>query len=230
VVFPAGDGNLVPNDNNRATDVFARDLGAPSVELISTRDANTASISGDVDSLQSRNGLSTNGRFVTFRSWATDLVTNQVNPGPNVFVRDLAQRITWLVNEDPTTRASVPGLVATPQISANGDVVVFTSFAGGLVTGDFNRLGDVLAFKVPAGATPVVHIGLRPATPGHGPVVTWNATPGWTPVVQLKDSLADPAWRNLPGTPQDDGQGGLLLEDTTSGGDQTRFYRVVLQP
>lgn len=227
LAFLDNSGQLSPGDNNVTNDIIVTDLSSQP-EWFTTASLNPAGVTGNGPS--DSPVLSADGRFVAFRSWATDLVTNQVNPGPNAFVRDLAQGITWLVNEDSATMASAPGLVMTPLISANGAVVAFTSFASDLVHGDFNRLGDVLAFNVPTGALPVLRIGLRPASPGHGPVVTWNATPGRTPVVQAKDSLNDPVWRNLPGTPQDDGQGGLLLEDTTGGGDQTRFYRVLVQP
>jgi hypothetical protein len=227
LVFLDNSGQLSPGDNNVTNDIIVTDLSSQP-EWFTTASLNPDGVTGNGPS--DSPVLSADGRFVAFRSWATDLVPNPVSPGPNLFLRDLAQGITWLVNEDPTTMASAAGLVMTPLISANGRVVAFTSFASDLVPGDFNRLGDVLAFTVPAGVLPGLYIGLRPASPGHGPVVTWNATPGWTPVVQAKDSLNDPVWRNLPGTPQDDGQGGLLLEDTTGGGDQARFYRVLVQP
>lgn len=129
--------NLVPGDTNTAADVFVRDHFAGTTERVSVAtagtEANDASFGGVV---------SPDGRFVAFMSYASNLVANDNNAIPDVFVRD---RLT-----SATTRVSIPngggwgdGDSTTPSISADGRYVAFESYATNLVPNDTNDVSDI---------------------------------------------------------------------------------------
>lgn len=82
VVFHSFSNNLVPDDNG-VEDIFLRDRHSGTTERLSLSSsgvpANDYSISPSV---------SANGRYVAFYSYATNLVANDTNGAPDVFVRD----------------------------------------------------------------------------------------------------------------------------------------------
>ena len=72
---------VAPNDTNSASDVYLADLISGSVTLVSASTTNPGAGNAASDSP----GISVDGRFVVFRSFATDLAPGIINP-PNVFV------------------------------------------------------------------------------------------------------------------------------------------------
>jgi Tol biopolymer transport system component len=96
--------------------------------------------------------ISADGRYVAFRSWASNLVNGDTNNLPDIFVRDL--------QTNQTTRVSVAsdGTQANnfsfePSISADGRYVAFTSWANNLVSGDTNGDWDIFVHDRQTGAT-----------------------------------------------------------------------------
>jgi Tol biopolymer transport system component len=92
VAFASLADDLVSNDNNRALDVFVRDLSAGTTAL--------ASVS--TDGIHSGNGdsfspvLSADGRYLLFHSKASNLTTGSFGSGTeNLFLRDLQAGITY---------------------------------------------------------------------------------------------------------------------------------------
>ena len=104
-----------------------------------------------------RLAVSADGRFVAFLSDATNVVPNDTNLFPDVFVKDRAT--------DTTTRVSVSSAGAQANdsssyggypsigISADGRYVVFTSLASNLVAADNNRTRDVFRHDRQTGQT-----------------------------------------------------------------------------
>jgi Tol biopolymer transport system component len=87
-------------------------------------------------------GISDDGRYVVFGSYASDLVPGDTNGAIDVFLRDRRTGRTDRVNLGPG------GVEADdeswdPRISADGRFVVFSSLATNLVDGDTNGLQDV---------------------------------------------------------------------------------------
>ena len=85
------------------------------------------------------------GRFVAFRSTATNLVPGQTGPlsGPAIFLRDLATGRTVLVSHkagDPAEKRVVAGIAF--GVSADGRYVAFTSRETDLVSG-FSGPADI---------------------------------------------------------------------------------------
>ena len=132
VAFHSTASNLVDADVNNATDIFVYDRVSDSIERL-TAGANLrsrfASISGD-------------GRFVAFQSSSTNLVADDTNGSlEDIFVHDRATGIT----ERLTTGGGNQSTSA--EISGDGQFVVFSSMATGLVGGDSNRfIEDVFCF------------------------------------------------------------------------------------
>jgi Tol biopolymer transport system component len=83
VAFRSDASNLVPGDTNGQADVFVRDRQTGKTELVSV------STSGaQANGPSSSPAISADGRFVTFLSFATDLVPGDTNSRFDVFVAE----------------------------------------------------------------------------------------------------------------------------------------------
>ncbi len=134
VAFDSPDGGLVSGDINQVSDVFVRDLVGGTTGLISTRNATVIPQTGDRAGV-SEVSVSTNGQWVAFASAADDLVPNDTNNLPDVFVGDLLAGTTTLVSTGSGGGPAWGGSSMDPVISGNGRYVVFISTATNLVAG-----------------------------------------------------------------------------------------------
>lgn len=137
VAFVSEATNLVAGDTNGLADVFVHDLKSGA-----TRRVSVASDGSEANGISTNATFSTDGRYVTFFSSASNLVADDVNGVFDVFVRDL--------KTGTTTRASVGasgnegnGASTLARISGNGHVVAFQSAATNLVTADVNGVDDI---------------------------------------------------------------------------------------
>lgn len=86
--------------------------------------------------------ISPNGRYVAFRSVASDLVRDDKNTITDVFVHDLASGVTTI--ESVSSEGKQPTIYSdNPSVSDNGRYVVFSSYGNMLVPDDTNRYVDV---------------------------------------------------------------------------------------
>ena len=108
IAFDSSGLKLVPNSGGPNHDVFARDLTANATELISAHSPVLPSQTGDGSSLLFPGSVSSNGLLVAFASEADNLVPNDTNGYPDVFVRDVLAGTNILVS------------ISTSGISANG--------------------------------------------------------------------------------------------------------------
>lgn len=116
---------------------------------------NCASKAGDGTLGNARSGspsLSTDGRYLAFASFASNLVANDTNESQDIFVRD---RLTG-----QTTRVSVAGdgtegnaASFNPCISADGRFIAFDSDANNLVADDTNMYADIFVHDRQSGET-----------------------------------------------------------------------------
>lgn len=154
VAFTSVADNLVANDNNHVADVFVKDLQTKQVTLVS------ASATGAIGNQPSGYDwvgpavISEDGRFVVFGSWATNLVASPPTSGPGIYVKNLTDGTITLVSTDSTGAVHERG--ETPDISADGRYVSFTSPSSTLVPGDANSTYDVFVKDVQTGATQLV--------------------------------------------------------------------------
>ncbi len=131
VAFMSDASNLVATDTNGNKDIFIRDLQSGTTELVSV---GTGGQQGNNYSFYP--SVSADGRYVAFRSDASNLVTSDTNGLPDVFVRDRLAGTTELASvASDGTQGN--GLSATGSLSSDGRFVVFgsTSTNLGLTTG-----------------------------------------------------------------------------------------------
>src|SRR5262245_50498740 len=175
------------SDTNNVQDIFVRDLVMGTTKLVSINSAGTASGNGMSD----QPVMSADGRFVAFRSNATDLVAGGVdsNGASDVFVRDMLLGSTVLVSVNSAGTASGNGASQGPAISDDGRLVAFASPATDLVTGilDTNGGSDVFVRDLVAGSTALAsinnagtgtgdHSSVTPAISGDGHVVAFESS------------------------------------------------------
>ena len=138
VAFVSDATNLVANDTNGATDVFVRDrqLGT-TVRVSVSSSGEQANAFSDFPL-----AISSDGRYIAFNSDSTNLVANDTNDAADVFVHDNQTGATERVSiASDGTQADAASYY--PSISANGQLVTFTSNSSNLVFGDSNSQADV---------------------------------------------------------------------------------------
>ena len=87
VVFESFASNLVPGDTNRSDDVFVHDRETHTTSRVSS------GVSGvQADDANSTPSVSADGRYVAFRSDASNLAPNDGNRSSDVYVKDLGPR------------------------------------------------------------------------------------------------------------------------------------------
>ncbi len=141
VAYSSDASNLVSGDVNGARDVFVVDRTTLATIRASVVDG-TANTSGNGFSDQPF--IAGNGRYVAFRSAASNLVVGDLPNIHDIFVRDAQLNRTYLISSDVTVPA-VPGdgHSLTPSISADGRYVAFASQATNLLAGDGNGFQDI---------------------------------------------------------------------------------------
>jgi TolB protein len=161
VAFSSAAGDLVPGDGNHAADVFVRDLWARQTTRVSVSSAGEEGRGASFFP-----SISADGRFVAFRSFARNLVPEDRNGVEDVFVHDRATGLTERVSVG-TFGEEANGASVTSNISADGNVVAFSSSASNLVPGDRNGVTDVFVRDRVRGRTIRVTVG--PAGEADGP-------------------------------------------------------------
>ncbi|MBM7867804.1 hypothetical protein GTO89_14255 [Heliobacterium gestii] len=142
VAFDSEATNLVSGDTNEQGDVFVRDV----LNGVTTR-VNVASNGAQGDTYSFVRSISPDGRYVTFDSGATTLVTGNTNGYLNSFVHDRQTGETTCISKTPSGGLG-DGSSADPVIVANGNVV-FSSGATNLAPGDSNSWDDILMYTGP---------------------------------------------------------------------------------
>ena len=153
VAFGSEATSLVPGDTNGRPDVFVRDRQTGTTERVSVASNGTQANGYGAPPL----AISADGRFVAFRSFATNLVPGDTNGLDDVFVHDRQTGMTERVNvASDGAQANAGG--GSGSISADGRFVAFTSFATNLVPGDTNAVGDVFVHDRQTGMTERVSV------------------------------------------------------------------------
>ncbi|MBL1175184.1 DUF4347 domain-containing protein [Pantanalinema sp. GBBB05] len=137
VVFTSNASNLVANDNNNSQDVFLWDRVTDSVTLVSQTSSGSSG-----NRISDSPTISSDGRYVAFTSYASNLVPNDNNSNGDVFLWERVTGNTTLVSRT-STGSSGNSTSASPAISSDGRYVAFTSSAGNLVLNDNNNAYDV---------------------------------------------------------------------------------------
>lgn len=150
VTFTSDATDLVIGDTNGAQDVFLKNISTGATTLVSV---STAGIQGDKDSYQSK--ISWDGSKVVFVSDADNLSSSDTNSCSDIFSRNISASTTSLVS---TSSSGVAGDLSSfhPDISKDGNIIVFESMAGNLIASDTNGYNDIFSKNMTTGATSLV--------------------------------------------------------------------------
>lgn len=180
VAFESDANNAVPNDTNGTLDVFIHDMQSGQTTRVSI-----ASDGAEGNGASVAPSISSDGRVVSFTSFASNLVPNDTNNVPDIFVHDM--------QTGQTTRVSVAsdGSQAfdwsiTHAISGDGRYVAFDTASNNLVPGDSNGQGDVFIHDLQSGQTALVSVASdgtqgnngsdKPSLTADGQFVTFAST------------------------------------------------------
>jgi archaellum component FlaF (FlaF/FlaG flagellin family) len=130
VTFQSGASNLVPGDTNYSGDVFVHDRQTGQTTRVSI--STTGQQANDWSEFGS---ISADGRYVTFTSFASNLVPGDTNDIWDVFAHDRQTGQTTRVSVSSTGQQA-NNLSGAGSISDNGRYVTFSSEASNLVPGD----------------------------------------------------------------------------------------------
>jgi Tol biopolymer transport system component len=153
IAFASDASNLVPADTNNHYDVFIRDRQLNITTIVSISDNGTQGDNGS-----DRPRISSDGRFVAFDSYASNLITpNDTNGQADVYVRDRQTNTTTRVSvaSDGTQGNNISEY---PSISSDGRYVAFASRASNLVPNDTNGIADIFVRDRQANTTTLVSV------------------------------------------------------------------------
>jgi len=164
VAFGSGARNLVPGDTNNTDDIFVHDRQTGQTTCVSL-----TSEGAQGDKHSTFPSISADGRYVAFRSDATNLVPGDTNDLDDIFVHDRQTGQTTCVSVasdgtqgergsrslwvDASTGAPEVFGSRSPSISADGRYVAFESDAINLVPDDPNYWDDIFVHDQQTGQT-----------------------------------------------------------------------------
>jgi Tol biopolymer transport system component len=137
VAFSSFATNLTPAVDNGQSDIFVHDLTTGKTAVVSV---STSGEQGNDRSLFP--SISGDGGLVAFQSFASNLVTDDTNGEPDVFLRDVVTGKTELISRSSSGQQGKTRSGDTLSISANGLSVAFQSQAR-LVPKDGNGEPDI---------------------------------------------------------------------------------------
>jgi Tol biopolymer transport system component len=143
---------LVTGDTNGIEDIYLFDRGNKTL-----RRASVASDGSQSNGFSLRPHLSGDGRYVVFESVANNLVAGDSNAASDVFRHDRKTgttiRVSVANDGSQANSASVD-----PEVSEDGNFVVFTSTAFNLIASDANGAADIFVRDIAGGTTSRVSV------------------------------------------------------------------------
>jgi Tol biopolymer transport system component len=163
IAFSSNATNLVSNDTNGQEDIFVHDRQTGQTSRVSV-----ASDGTQANDISRAPRISADGRYITFSSDATNLVSNDNNNRLDAFVHDrqTGQTSRVSVASDGTEGDGSSGASA---ISADGRYIAFASDATNLVSGDdVYGINDIFVYDRQTGQTSLVSVASN-GTKGNNP-------------------------------------------------------------
>lgn len=140
-VFTSKASNLVLGDTNGVSDIFRKDLLTGEIVRVSV---GSGGLQGHGASSESC--ISSDGRYVAFRSASDNWVANDLNVKDDVFLKDMVSgdliRISQMLDG-----SDGDGWSGQPTLSANGETIAFLSAASNLIPMDANSGSDIFVWK-----------------------------------------------------------------------------------
>ena len=151
IAYNSWASNLVAGDSNDTSDIFVYDRYTGGTDRISVA-SNGSEANGDGSYYPTISG---NGQLVVFFSYASNLVDDDNNAQPDVFVHDRSSGVTERVSiASDGTEGNGPSYESA--ISSDGRYIAFLSRANNLVDGDPGGLNDIFIRDRQAGTTELV--------------------------------------------------------------------------
>jgi hypothetical protein len=221
--------------------------GAPNVFLYDFQTGNNLLVSQNFNATGVANtnsdspAISPNGRFIAYRSFATNIIPDDFNNVAGLFIYDASNHATILVSVNGAGNSTADDRSLKPVFSSDSQTLFFHSWASDLSASDCNSDSDIFALDLTAlpvtgpgggGSTnsaSVFYAQLIPAgTFSPNPAISWPLASGKSYQVQFKTNLTDSVWLNLPGNLTFIGDTGYVSDPSPAPGQ--RFYRIVLTP
>lgn len=146
VAFSSTASNLVSGDGNVAADIFVRDLQLGTLVRASVT---ATGVQGGGDSLTPV--ISSDGRYVAFASYASNLAANDTNTMVDIFRKDMQTGDLLRVSTDGAAAQGNMDSYA-PSMSGDGQWVAFQSYASNFVANDTNGASDIFLKNAATGA------------------------------------------------------------------------------
>ncbi len=176
VVFYSSANNLVAGDTNGMSDIFMRDRDTDAdgvfdeAGAVATTRVSVDSAGAQADNNSTSPSISSDGRYVAFSSWATNLVAGDTNGKPDVFVYEVdstAPGVTSFTRQNPATSRT------------NADALVFRATFGEDVqevdSGDFGVNGTTTTAVT---GVAVVSASVYDVTVSGGDLASFNGVVG----------------------------------------------------
>lgn len=172
LVFESDATTLLPGDaNGTKQDLFLKDLTTGAIQFVSSKTDGT-----NGNGASSGPAWSPDGSRIAFTSAATDLVDQDTNGFPDVFVKNLTNNIVVRVST-PKANGQADQQSWVPSWSPDGTRIAFSSFATNLVPGTTVTVGHIYVKEL---ATGEVLIASRD---GAGRLANaWSGDATWSPV------------------------------------------------
>jgi Tol biopolymer transport system component len=141
--------------------------------------------------------ISPDGRFIAYRSVATNIVPAASNGVANLLLYDSLNGTNTLLTASRYGNVATvaPGL--SPTFSGGGATIVYCSWAWDLAPNDFNAGADAFAYDLTGLINAFAIQIIPPAAPGGSWTITWPVSSGRNYTVEYKDDLGDPDWHDL---------------------------------
>lgn len=164
VTFHSDSTDLVPSDTNAQNDVFLRNMSAGTTERVSV---GASAAQGNQAAL--RGAVSDDGRYVTFASSSTNLVTADSNSRWDIFRRDRTAGVTTRVSmssDDVQGTVTAANSYTFADVSADGRFVAYESVLNGLQAGDTDSAADIFLTDMAIARTRALPITPAPQSLG----------------------------------------------------------------
>ncbi|MBI4882596.1 MAG: PD40 domain-containing protein [Actinobacteria bacterium] len=182
VSYRSGATNLVTGDTNGENDVFLYDRVLATTTRISVTSAGAQATGGASET----STISSDGRYISYYSYATNLVALDTNSQPDVFLYDRILATTTRVSVTSAGVQAAGGESLDPAISDDGRYITYHSFSPTLVAVDTNDTWDIFLYDRILATTTRVSVssagveaafgGLDPAISADGRYITYNST------------------------------------------------------
>jgi len=163
--------NLVPGDTNNTRDIFVYDTLTKKNKRVSL---SSSGIQGNNHSIAPSLGL--DGRYVTYLSYANNLVSGDTNGSADIFFFDSLTNKTTRVSADSNgIQGNADSLY--PKISGNGQYITYYSNANNLVPGDTNGVTDIFLYNTISKKTTRINVksnGIQANAPSFDPSIGEN--------------------------------------------------------